>query len=109
MYSVEQISGRIEEVIRQTLQLGDDVVLKPESDLVTEIGLDSIEAFEAVATLHELLGARIPEDLDPKSIASIKSIADYILARSTAEQVGMFMSMDIAARLAELQDDGALT
>lgn len=108
MYSIEQVSARIGEVIRATLKLGDDVSLQAESDLVNEIGIDSIEAFESVAALHEMLGVRIPEDLDPKAMRSIRSIAGYIIEKYDAAKVQAFMTMDVAAELARLQDDGEL-
>ncbi len=106
MYSVEQVSIRVGEIIRVTLKLGDDVTLRPESDLVNEIGLDSIEAFESIATLHEMIGVRIPDDLDPKSMSSIASISAYILDKFDATVVNTFMNMDVSAYLANLYDDG---
>lgn len=109
MFSVEQVSVRVEEIIRATLKLGDDVALRPESDLVNEIGLDSIEAFESVATLHEMLGVRIPEDLDPKAMGTIHGIAAYMIAKYDASKVAAFMELDVAAQLASMQDDGALS
>jgi acyl carrier protein len=108
MISVEKVASRVEEVIRLTLNLKDDVLLKGNSDLVNEIGLDSIEAFEAVATLHELLGVRIPDRLDPKSLATINSIAAHILNNYEQAKVEAFLSMDIRTHLASLQDDDSL-
>lgn len=102
------VSQRVEEVIRLTLNLKDDVTLQGDSDLVNEIGLDSIEAFEAVATLHELLGVRIPDRLDPKSLSTVDNIAAYIVANYEPAKVEAFLVMDIGAHLASLQDDGSL-
>lgn len=108
MYSIDQVSDRVEEILRATLKLADDVVLEAESDLVSEIGLDSIEAFELVAALHEMLGVRIPEDLEPKSMRTIHSIASYIVDKYSASQVQEFMALDIASELARMQDGGEL-
>ncbi len=106
MHSVEQISVRVGEIIRATLKLGDDIVLRPESDLVNEIGLDSIEAFELVAALHEMLGARIPEDINPRDMGSIAAISAYIVNQFNATIVDTFMTMDLDAHLASMYDDG---
>jgi acyl carrier protein len=106
MYSVEQVAVRVEEIIRTTLKLGDDVALRPESDLVNEIGLDSIEAFESIATLHEMLGVRIPDDIDPKDLGSIAGIAAYVVRKYDANVVNTFMSIDVGAHLASMYDDG---
>lgn len=108
MFSTNDISARVEAIIRSTLKLGSDVALLPESDLVSEVGLDSIEAFESVATLHELLGVRIPEDIDPKSVGTIKGITTYILERYSPEVVERFMTLDVEAKLALMHDDDEL-
>ena len=106
MFSVEQVSVRVGEIISTTLKLGDDVVLRPESDLVNEIGIDSIEAFESIAALHDMLGVRIPDDIDPKEMGSIAGISAYIVNKYDAATVGAFMTMDVSAHLASLYDDG---
>ncbi len=106
---IDQLSARVEKVIRTALQLGSDVVLRPDSDLVNEIGLDSIEAFEAVATLHDLMGVRIPDDIDPKSFATVEKIASYVLASYDAATVRAFLEMDVERRLAELSASSDLS
>lgn len=108
MHSDKQVMERVEEVIRATLQLGDDVILSPNSDLVNEIGLDSIEAFESVAALHELLGVRISEDFDPRAMSTIFSIATYILATFDDAKVGHFLSVNVADHFASMHDVGEL-
>lgn len=106
---IEQMINHVEKVIRITLQLDDDVVLQPDSDLVNEIGLDSIEAFEAVATLHELMGVRIPDDLDPKALATIAKISQYLVGTYDADTIQTFAQMDIAAKLAEMDTSSELS
>jgi acyl carrier protein len=106
---IEQVTAHVEKVIRTTLKLGDDVTLQPNSDLVNEIGLDSIEAFEAVATLHELMGVRIPDDIDPKAFATIAKISAYLVKTYDADTVKAFVEMDVAARLAEMNDTSELS
>lgn len=108
MSSIDAISLRVESIIRATLGLGNDVSLTPDSDLVSEVGLDSIEAFEAVATLHDLLGVRVADDLDPKSIGSIRNIATYIADTCSPEVIDRFMNIDLKARLAQMRDSDEL-
>lgn len=102
------MAERVEEIIRATLELGDDVVISPDANLVSEIGLDSIEAFESVAALHEILGARIPDDLDPKVLGTIREIAAYMFNKYDAEKIDAFMEIDIAARIASMRNDDEL-
>ncbi|WP_440964837.1 acyl carrier protein [Massilia sp. GER05] len=106
MYSVEKVVVRVEKIIRISLKLGDDVTLRPESDLVSEVGLDSIEAFEALATLHEMLGVRIPDDINPGDFGSIGGIAEYILRKFDADTIDKFMNVDIDAYMSSMYDDG---
>jgi len=107
-YSKEEVVARIEGVLRSTLELGPDVELRPEADLLSEIGLDSIEAFEAVTILHEILGVRIPDDLDPKTVASINGMADYIIDKYGPEVVDKFMTIDIDNAVKEMRSDESL-
>lgn len=108
MNSIDAISLRVESIIRATLGLGDDVTLTPDSDLISEVGLDSIEAFEAVATLHDLLGVRVADDLDPKSIGSIRNIAMYITATCPPDVIDRFMNIDLKERLSHMRDSDEL-
>jgi acyl carrier protein len=105
----DRLISSIEQVIRITLKLGDDVVLHEDSDLVSEIGLDSIEAFEAVATLHDLMGVRIPDDIDAKVFTKIGSIAGYVSRTYDVTVVDAFIAMDVRARLAEMVADSELS
>ncbi|MBS1159805.1 MAG: hypothetical protein H6R15_2224 [Proteobacteria bacterium] len=107
-YSKEEVISRIEKVLRSTLGLGADVELRPDANLLTEIGLDSIEAFEAVTTLHEILGVRIPDDLDPKMVANINGMADYIFDKYGPDVVEKFMTTDIERAIAEMRADESL-
>ena len=59
------LEDKLSAFLVKLLKLGPDVSLTPEGDLIQQIGMDSIEAFDAVATLHELLEAAIPDDFDP--------------------------------------------
>lgn len=104
----DELAIHVEKVIRATLQLDDDVVLSPQSDLVNEIGLDSIEAFEAVATLHELMGVRIPDDIDPKAFTTIEKISQYLLDTYDSSTLKNFLDMDVTGRLAELSASDGL-
>jgi acyl carrier protein len=98
----DPLISQVERTIRLVLQLGDDIQLAPDSDLVHEIGLDSLEAFETIATLHELLGVRIPDDMNPQSFATIGRIAENLTARYEPDRIQAFLRLDVAARLLEM-------
>lgn len=108
MTNHDHIAAQVERVIRATLRLKDDVVLRRDANLVDEVGMDSIEAFESVATLHDLLGARIPDRLDPKSLSTVDSIATYIAQSHDAERVQAFLTLNVEERLAPSEQDDLL-
>nr|WP_297353950.1 phosphopantetheine-binding protein [uncultured Caldimonas sp.] len=104
----EKIAAQVERVIRATLRLKDDVMLRRDANLVEEVGMDSIEAFESVATLHDLLGARIPDRLDPKSLSTIDGIATYVGQSHDAERVQAFLALNVDERLTQSDHDDLL-
>jgi len=101
--NIGKIIAQVEVLVRVTLDIGEDVQLEPNSDLISEVGLDSIEAYEAIAALHTLLGARIPKDLDPLVVRSIGGMSEYVASRFSPEQVGEFLALDVNARIAALR------
>jgi acyl carrier protein len=78
--SIEPISEAMEAkttaFLMKLMKLGNDVHIDPTAELTEQIGLDSIEAFDAIATLHELLDLPIPDDLNPKVVNSIRSLSN---------------------------------
>jgi acyl carrier protein len=98
-----EVVQRISRIVRSVLSLGDDVELTPEADLIATVGIDSIEAFESIAMLHDMLGVRIPDDLDPKRIGSVQGMATYISERYDGEVIRAFLELDVESKLEALR------
>lgn len=81
--------------IRRGLKLGDDVVIAADVDLGAQIGLDSIEAFDAVATLHELMQVSIPDDFNPRAVSTLRRLSEYVLRSFGDEAAQRFISIDL--------------
>jgi len=81
--------------IRRGLKLGDDVVIAADVDLATQIGLDSIEAFDAVATMHELMLVSIPDDFNPRTVTTLRSLSDYVILTFGDEVAKRFLGIDL--------------
>lgn len=82
--------------IKEILKLGDDVEITPEAKLIDQIGLDSIEAFDAVATMHEIMGVVIPDDFSPKLVATVRDLGNFIVDRYESSAIGKFLEFDLA-------------
>jgi acyl carrier protein len=91
------LEARLVEFLKVTLKLGDDVEIDPRASLIDQIGLDSIEAFDAVATIHEIMGVTIPDDFSPKLISTLRELGDFIATRYEAAVVARFMACDFQA------------
>ena len=92
----DALEKKLTAFIIQVLKLADDVKIDPEKNLVEQIGLDSIEALDAVATLHELIGVSIPDHFNLKSVESLRSLANYVLTQFGAEAAHRFLALDLA-------------
>ncbi|HEY1256652.1 MAG TPA: phosphopantetheine-binding protein [Terracidiphilus sp.] len=79
------------------MKLGDDVQLDVDADLVNQIGIDSIEAFDAVASFHELLDLPIPDDFNPRMANSIRNLAAYLINTHGEEAAERFLALDLDA------------
>ncbi|OGH01502.1 MAG: hypothetical protein A2600_11985 [Candidatus Lambdaproteobacteria bacterium RIFOXYD1_FULL_56_27] len=82
--------------------------IDPTADLMDEVGLDSLEAFEMVITLHEFLGVDMPEDVDIKKVGNLRGIAQYIKDEYDTETVEQFMQRDVADLAKMQQKDDSL-
>lgn len=91
----DALERRLTAFIIRVLKLADDVKIDPEKDLVEQIGLDSIEALDAVATLHELMGVSIPDHFKLKSVESLRSLTNYILTQFGAEAAQRFLALNL--------------
>ncbi len=89
------LEDKLSAFLVKLLKLGPDVSLTPEGDLIQQIGMDSIEAFDAVATLHELLEAAIPDDFDPRVVSTVRGLATYVSSSFGTDMVKRFLAMDL--------------
>jgi acyl carrier protein len=89
------LESKIGAFLRKLLKLGDDVPLDAEADLVQQIGLDSIEAFDAVASFHELLNLPIPDDFNPRTANSIHNLSNYLMDRFGPDAAERFLDLDL--------------
>jgi acyl carrier protein len=109
MSAVEDtVSTQLLALVRATLDIGSDVRLDPEADLIAEVGLDSIEAFEVLAALHALLGTKIPKDIDPLTVRSIRGLSEYVQSRFSRDSVDNFLRLDVASRMAVIRSADTL-
>ncbi len=92
----DALERKLASFIAQVLKLGDDVKIDPEKNLIAQIGLDSIEALDALATLHELMGVSIPDQFNLKTLESLRSLAVYIQRQFGPEAAQRFLEMDLS-------------
>lgn len=92
---------RLQEYIRCILNLPADAPLDPDVSLASQTSLDSIEAFNAVATLHEILDVEIPDDFDPAAMKTIRGLAAYLTAKYPPQAVTRLFTADFARLSAE--------
>lgn len=97
MEKTSALEAKLIDFMKALLKLDNDVNLKPDTNLIDEVGLDSIEAFDAVATLHDLMDVTIPEDFNAKSVSSLRQLAAFIESRYSEEEVARLLNADLAA------------
>ena len=71
------------------------------ANLFDQIGIDSLEAFDAIVTLHDLLEEEIPRDIDPTTIGTLEKLGVYLVEKYPQEKIKLFFESDIAAQLAD--------
>ncbi|HLO76006.1 MAG TPA: hypothetical protein VK196_06065 [Magnetospirillum sp.] len=97
----------IKEVVLQTLQamfkLDPGLVSRIDSsaNLFDQIGIDSLQAFEAIITLHDIIEEEIPRDIDPNTISTLDTLAVYLDTHYSREHLQSLFDKDIAAILEE--------
>lgn len=89
------LETKLTAILRHILLIEDDVALAADAELVQQIGLDSIEAFDAVATMHEIIGQPIPTDFNPKVSNSIRRLAQYIEQQFGEPGVQRILEVDV--------------
>jgi acyl carrier protein len=90
-----QLEQKIVAILRKLLMIEDDIELNPKADLVQQIGLDSIEAFDAVAVLHEIIGQAIPPTFNPKTSNSVERLSLYVLEQFGEEAAQKIIAVDV--------------
>lgn len=103
----EAFEQKTKAFIIKLLKLGEDIDLKVDIDLVQQIGLDSIEAFDAVATMHELIGVAIPDDFNPRVVSTIRGLSRYVLDHYEKTAIDRFLALDLntVATIRKDEDD----
>lgn len=98
-----EIKGRVLEVIQLMFNIDQSVIGAVDSgeDLFDQTGIDSLQAFEAIIMLHDLIGDEVPRDIDPGSIATLDDIAAYLDGRYPAERLRPLFDADVAQVVAE--------
>lgn len=102
---MDQLETQITAILRNLLLIEDDITIDPNSDLVRQVGLDSIEAFDAVATIHEIIGKSIPNDFNPKISNSIHLLAQYVINQFGDSGVQKILEIDPASLRDQSQQD----
>ncbi len=67
---------KVRELINDVMHIEEDKITL-ESNLFTDLGFDSIEAFELVAAIEEEFGATVSDE-DAETLKTVKNIVDYI-------------------------------
>jgi acyl carrier protein len=102
-----QVSDKIVEIVRIMLELSTDDAAKinRDSDLMSEVGFDSLRAFGMVTTIHEMLGVDFPDEVDPSSIQTINKISEYIISKYDESVISLMLSKS-ESEIREFVDDG---
>ena len=70
-------------------------------------GIDSLQAFEAIITLHDLIDQEVSRDINASAINSLNGIADYLVRAYSWDVLDRIHTHDIAEFLeqrAEMAD-----
>lgn len=106
MISVEMLESRIIEFLKILFGSNDDSPdfkdIDVNADLISEVGFDSLEAFETVVALHNFLEVDMPEDIEIDSISSIHNIAEYLFNTYDQDTIKEFLNKDLS-ELAEMR------
>ncbi len=70
------IIDKVKELVAEQLGISKDTI-KPESDIVDDLGADSLDVIEMLMTLEEEYGISIPDDQISK-VKTITQIAELI-------------------------------
>ena len=71
--SKDEILGRVQAAMSELFEI-DPSDITPDSHLIDDLDLDSIDAIDMAARLQEITGRRVPED----ALKAIRTIADVV-------------------------------
>lgn len=71
--SKDEILGRVRAAMSELFEI-DPSDIGPDSHLIDDLDLDSIDAIDMAARLQEITGRRVPED----ALKAIRTIADVV-------------------------------
>lgn len=71
----ETVSSRVEEIIYE--QIGHETVLSPETDLLNDLGLDSLELVELGLNMEKVFGTTLPMP-DLRKCVTVEDIAQLV-------------------------------
>lgn len=76
----ESLEGRVVQIIRRDLMLGDDIVLTPNFPLFGgELDLDSLDALLLIQSLEAEFGFKMPKDsFEPGVFKSVSTLARFV-------------------------------
>ncbi len=103
----EDLNVRVEDVIRKLVghmfSIPAEQISKVDSDadFFSQMGIGSLEAFDAVVTLHEILDVEIPREIDPESLSTLRQLSAYIVAAYPEGKIRMLLDKDVEALLEE--------
>ena len=78
--TIEDIIANVNGILAEGFEV-DPSRLRPESQIVKDIGLDSLDVVDLVVALEKKFGFRI-EETEARSMRTLKDIYDYIGRRS---------------------------
>ncbi len=85
----EEILQRVSDVIRQVL-MAEQLVVKPESNLADDLGMDSMGAVEFVNTVEDEYKISINED-EMQSIKTVNDAVNLIWKKTNGHESGLGM------------------
>lgn len=76
----ERLLARVTELLAEVLGDADFAVsIRPESDIVTELGLDSIQMINFLLRVEDTLGVELDfENLDLSHMSSVRGFCEYL-------------------------------
>lgn len=87
--TVEAVAGKLHNVVATMQQLNGEEAQRigVNDNLIDQVGMDSLAAFEFVVVIHEVMGVPLPEDVDLAAIDTIQGVATFLVETYPREAV----------------------